>query len=29
MLSEIFEMKDLGEVSFVLGIDIHRDKSRG
>ena len=22
-------MKDLGETSFVLGIEIHRDRSRG
>ena len=22
-------MKDLGEVSFVLGIEIHRDRSKG
>ena len=24
-----FEMKDLGDISFVLGIQIHRDRSRG
>jgi hypothetical protein len=24
-----FDMKDLGEASFVLGIEIHRDKERG
>ena len=24
-----FEMKDLGDASFVLGIQIHRDRSRG
>ena len=24
-----FEMKDLGDASFVLGIQIHRDHSRG
>jgi hypothetical protein len=24
-----FDMKDLGEASFVLGIEIHRDKSKG
>ena len=28
-LSKNFEMKDLGEASFVLGIKIHRDRSRG
>ena len=28
-LSKHFEMKDLGDVSFVLGIKIHRDRSRG
>ena len=28
-LSKKFEMKDLGEASFVLGIQIHRDRSRG
>ena len=28
-LSKKFEMKDLGDVSFVLGIQIHRDRSRG
>ena len=28
-LSRNFEMKDLGEASFVLGIQIHRDRSRG
>ena len=28
MLSENFDMKDLGEASFVLGIEIHRDRSR-
>ncbi|KAL3613382.1 hypothetical protein CASFOL_042795 [Castilleja foliolosa] len=28
-LSNNFEMKDLGEASFVLGIQIHRDRSRG
>ena len=27
LLSKTFEMKDLGEVSFVLGIEIHRDRS--
>lgn len=29
LLSSHFEMKDLGEASFVLGIEIHRDRSRG
>ncbi|KAL4282801.1 hypothetical protein GQ457_16G019510 [Hibiscus cannabinus] len=28
-LSKQFEMKDLGDDSFVLGIEIHRDRSRG
>ena len=28
-LSKQFEMKDLGEASFVLGIQIHRNRSRG
>ena len=28
-LSKKFEMKDLGNASFVLGIQIHRDRSRG
>ena len=28
-LSSKFEMKDLGEASFVLGIEIHRDRSKG
>ncbi|RVW75445.1 Retrovirus-related Pol polyprotein from transposon TNT 1-94 [Vitis vinifera] len=28
-LSKHFEMKDLGDASFVLGIQIHRDRSRG
>ena len=27
LLSKTFEMKDLGEASFVLGIEIHRDRS--
>ena len=27
MLTRFFDMKDLGETSFVLGIEIHRDKS--
>lgn len=25
--TQFFDMKDLGQTSFVLGIDIHRDKS--
>ena len=28
-LSKKFEMKDLGDAFFVLGIQIHRDRSRG
>ena len=28
-LSKKFEMKDLGDASFVLGIQIHRDRFRG
>jgi hypothetical protein len=28
-LSSKFDMKDLGEIYFVLGIEIHRDKSKG
>ena len=28
-LAKNFEMKDLGVASFVLGIQIHRDRSRG
>ena len=28
-LSKKFEMKDLGDASFVLGIQIHRDQSQG
>ena len=28
MLSKNFDMKDLGEASFVLGIEIHRNRSR-
>jgi len=28
-LSRKFEMKDLGDASFVLGIQIYRDQSRG
>ena len=27
-LSKKFERKDLGDASFVLGIQIHRDRSR-
>ena len=27
MLSKKFDMKDLGEASFVLGIEIHRNRS--
>ena len=27
-LSRNFEMKDLGDATFVLGIQIHRDRSR-
>lgn len=29
MLTKFFDMKDLGETSFMLGIEIHRDRSRG
>ena len=29
MLSSYFDMKDLGDASVVLGIQIHRDRSRG
>ena len=28
-LSSKLDMKDLGEVSFVLGIEIHRDRRKG
>ena len=28
-LSSKFDMKDLGEAPFVLGIEIHRDRSKG
>ena len=28
-LSSNFDMKDLGETSFVLGIEIHRDRTKG
>jgi hypothetical protein len=27
-LSSNFDMKDLGEASFVLGIEIHRDRRK-
>ena len=29
MLNTHFDMKDLGDAFFVLGIQIHRDKSKG
>ena len=29
LLSSNFDMKDLGEASFVLGIEIHRDRKNG
>ena len=29
MLAQHFEMKDLGNASFVLGIEIHCDRSLG
>jgi hypothetical protein len=29
LLSSNFYMKDLGEASFVLGIEIHRDRRKG
>lgn len=29
LLSEQFKMKDLGEISYVLGIRIHQDRSLG
>ena len=29
LLSKTFDMKDLGEASFVLGIEIHRDRGHG
>lgn len=29
MLTKFFNMKDLGEASYVLGIERHEDKSRG
>ncbi|KAK2991942.1 hypothetical protein RJ640_027833 [Escallonia rubra] len=28
-MSKNFDMKDLGEASYVIGIEIHRDRSRG
>jgi hypothetical protein len=28
-LSSKFNMKDLSETSFVLGVEIHRDRSKG
>jgi hypothetical protein len=28
-LSSNFDMKDLGEASFILGIEIHRDRRKG
>jgi hypothetical protein len=28
-LSSRFDMKDLGEASFVLGIEIHQERSKG
>ena len=28
-LSSNFDMKDLGEASYVLGIEIHRDRKKG
>jgi hypothetical protein len=28
-LSKIFEIKDLDEVSYVIDIEIHQDRSRG
>ena len=28
-LSSRFDMKDLGEASFILGIEIHRDRRNG
>jgi hypothetical protein len=29
LLSSNFDMKDLGEASFILGIEIHRDRRKG
>jgi hypothetical protein len=28
-MSSNFDMKDLGEASYVIGIEIHRDSSKG
>ena len=28
-LSKNFDMKDMGEASYVIGIKIHRERSRG
>ena len=28
-LSSIFDMKDLGKASFILAIEIHRDREKG
>jgi len=28
-LSSNFDMKDIGEASYILGIDIHQDRSKG
>jgi hypothetical protein len=28
-LSSNFDMKDLGEASFIIGIEIHRDRRKG
>ena len=28
-LSKNFDMKDMGEASYVIGIEIHRERSRG
>jgi hypothetical protein len=28
-LSSNFDMKDLGEASYILGIEIHRDRKNG
>ena len=28
-LSSNFDMKDLGEASFILGIEIHQDRKKG
>jgi hypothetical protein len=28
-LSSTFDMKDLGDASYVLGIEIHRDRIKG